>query len=234
MEATLKTLPERFVLMQSWMLATKVIRRHPELWLIETHPGDGQYDCLTLIRIEPKVNISINRNGSIHASGTAGGTGAPQEAMFGSDAETSELVVQLERATGLGSPHRTPESTPAVLTFRVIEQIMTTTLNSRHRWDVRNVFLDSSGMAGTAVVEKYLDPFPIAAKRAGHRRPDDLLGVPQYRFWAVLRDDQPVAIMDTDGNVYVGDQVKSLPALYRAHARRLTPTVNAALVSILP
>jgi type III secretion system-like peptide-binding chaperone len=222
------------VVTQSWRLATRIVRRHPELWLIETHPGGDQYDCLTLARLEPKARIHINRNGSIHAEGPHDGTSMPQEAMFGSESEITDLVAQLERTTGLGSPRRTPESTPAVLTFRSIEQIMTLTVNDRHSWDVRSVFLDTSGGMGPAINNGYLEPFPIAAERAGRRRPDDLFGVPYYRFWAVLRDLQPVAIADTDGNVYVGDEVKSLPELYRAHARRLTPVVAAAFAPILP
>jgi hypothetical protein len=80
----------------------------------------------------------------------------------------------------------------------------------------------------------YLEPFPIAEERARERRPDDLLGIPFYRYWGVLRDGEPVAILDTDGFAYVGRQVIYLPDIFEVNAHRITPTVAAALGTILP
>ncbi|MFC7532489.1 hypothetical protein [Actinoplanes sp. GCM10030250] len=56
--------PMRFVIMQSWWLATRLVRRHPDLTVIETHPGGGQYDRLSLVRGQENL-ININRAGSI-------------------------------------------------------------------------------------------------------------------------------------------------------------------------
>jgi len=81
------------VLMQSWRLATEVIRRHPGRRPIETYPGGALDDRLTLIK-QPGVRAHINRNGSIHASGPSDGTGPPHEAMVGSDADTAALLAQ--------------------------------------------------------------------------------------------------------------------------------------------
>ncbi|MCY1136385.1 hypothetical protein OWR29_00120 [Actinoplanes sp. Pm04-4] len=55
-----------------------------------------------------------------------------------------------------------------------------------------------------------------------------------YRFWGVLRDEEPVAVLDTDGFVYVGRQVLHLPTLYQAHDRRIGPAAAAALGTVLP
>jgi hypothetical protein len=72
-------------------------------------------------------------------------------------------------------------------------------------------------------------------ERAREHKPDDPYpGEPWTRFWAVPRAQEPVALLDTDGFAYVGNQVLSLPDLYAAHSRRLTPTVAAALGSVLP
>jgi hypothetical protein len=57
----------------SWRLCSEVARRYPDdLRIIETHPGGGQYDCLTLTsRHEPESLLDANRVGRIHAHPTA-------------------------------------------------------------------------------------------------------------------------------------------------------------------
>ncbi|WP_454116041.1 TY-Chap2 family putative peptide chaperone [Microbacterium aurum] len=37
----------RFVIAQSWWIASELVRRHPDLVIHESHPGGGMYDCLT-------------------------------------------------------------------------------------------------------------------------------------------------------------------------------------------
>ena len=50
----------------SWRLASEMVRRYPnKLSIIETHPGGGQYDCLTLISEVDGITIHVNRGGSI-------------------------------------------------------------------------------------------------------------------------------------------------------------------------
>ncbi|WP_306215342.1 TY-Chap2 family putative peptide chaperone [Actinoplanes sp. RD1] len=217
--------------MQSWWLAALLIRRHPELTCIETHPGDGMYDCLSLFRDGDKL-IDINREGSVHVHRESRWTPVPVEALLDIH-DVTAFVHDLEEAAGLRSPAHAPASTPAVLAYRVIAQIMAITVNAKETWDVRNVLLDASGMGG-GVKEEYLTPFPVAAERARQVRADDLLGIPYYRYWCVLRAGKPVAILDTDGFVYAGQQVIALPEVYAAHSRRLMPTVATALGVVLP
>ncbi|MBE8146482.1 hypothetical protein IOD13_09295 [Brevibacterium casei] len=40
---------DRLIYLQSWWVASEFLRRHPEFDLFETHPGGGQYDCLTIL-----------------------------------------------------------------------------------------------------------------------------------------------------------------------------------------
>ena len=50
------TLTPALTELASWTLATEVMRRAPELLrIIETHPGGGQYDCLSMVRIVPHL-----------------------------------------------------------------------------------------------------------------------------------------------------------------------------------
>ena len=41
-------LSQQFVEAASWHLASELLRRNPAMTLIQTHPGGGQYDCLSL------------------------------------------------------------------------------------------------------------------------------------------------------------------------------------------
>lgn len=42
-------LGHRLVGAQSWFVASELLRRHPSMTLIETHPGGGQNDCLSVV-----------------------------------------------------------------------------------------------------------------------------------------------------------------------------------------
>jgi hypothetical protein len=219
----------RFVLAQSWWLASRLVRRHPELDLIETHPGGGLYDCLTLVRDGHTV-VDVNRAGSIHVPGAEGFTPIPTASLLDCE-EPAEIVARIETAAGLRSPVRAPRSTPAVLTFRTIAHLMAVTVDDGRRWDVRNEYLD---VDGTGSPPGALAGFPVAAERARQRRPDGHRGAWGRRFWGVSRDEEVVAVVETDGSVHVGRQVLDLPTLYQASNRRLTATVAAALGTILP
>lgn len=63
------TLIKRIVKVQSWWSAWQIVRRHPEAGLIETHPGGGPYDSLTVVRQQPEpvVIATLNRVGTVHA-----------------------------------------------------------------------------------------------------------------------------------------------------------------------
>ena len=55
----------RIALAASWDIAARLSAAGPpDLRVFQTHPGGGQYDCLTLA--SPAFHIDINRRGSIH------------------------------------------------------------------------------------------------------------------------------------------------------------------------
>jgi hypothetical protein len=213
---------DRLVRTQSWSVVCQLMRRHPELKLVEMQPGAGGHFYLTLLK-DKQILVRIAEDGQIADTSVA--------ELVPPD-ENLKPLAELERSIGIDSPVRHPASTPSVLAFRVIAQLMAVTLDDRRRWDVRHAFCDAPD--GGAVVRKYVNPFPVAVERAGKRQSDDPYLEPWARFWAVLRASEPVALLDTDGFVYVGRQVLYLPELYAAHSRRLTPTVAAALGSVLP
>lgn len=182
-------LAQRFVIARSWWIASELVRRHPELRLIETHPGGGQYDCLTLLRDESTV-VDLNRAGAIHFNGETPSELAMTwlECFAHDDPHLS--VKQIEAASGLTSPSPTPATSPAALVYRAVARVLAALVDDRDWWDVRNERVDSSNAYSTEP-HGYVSLSPRAAELATQARPDDLLGDPAYRFWALLRSDEP-------------------------------------------
>ncbi len=222
----------RWIISQSWWIASELIRRNPDLRLIETHPGGGQYDCLSVLHggRDPVTKIDLNRNGSLHVPASVGF--APlvwQETI--AEENSHATVKALERAAGLNPMNPPPPSSPAALSYRVVARVLASLVNDRDSWDVRSEQLDSSSGSGS---HGYLAGFPSASKSARVSRQDDLFDLPGYRFWALLRADLPVAILDTDGVVHLPTRSLSLPRLYLSSGRVLGRTIHKALGSILP
>lgn len=221
---------DRFQLAQSWWLASELARRHPDLLILETHPGGGQYDTLTIARPSGAV-LDINRGGGhihIHVPGT------DVQPIPLTDALTEEdphaLVRQLEQAARLPVPAHAASASPRSLTYRTLAFVLNATVNQQKTLDVRSEYEDTSGYG--AGPRGWLAGFPLAAQRVRERRPDDLYDIPEYRYWLILRDDTPVAALDTDGFVYIGEDVRSLPAAYHRNGRSLARTTLEVVGSL--
>src|SRR5664279_2040863 len=100
-------------------------------------------------------------------------------------------------------------------TRRVAAQTLSLLMNDKSRWDVQNEFYDADDSATGSSRRHWTDSFPTAAQSIDVVRSDDLLGNPAYRYWALLRGGEPVAILDTDGTVHLKRRTHSLPDLYR-------------------
>ena len=236
-------LGSRLIIAQSWFIASELVRRHPDLRLIETNPCDGQYNCLSLYGpqgTKPSALIQLNRNGSMSAMRDGEQvTSIPWSATLSQFAYSQatpalayQALKQLEHHSGLGHPVATPPSSPAALSFRAIARVLTSLLNDKSVWDARNEREDSSGWSPTD--RGYVTQFPAAHAASRYARRDDILGVPTYRFWALLKDSEAVAILDTEGNTYTRDGTEHLPTVYQATGRNLTLTIARALGPVLP
>lgn len=204
----------RFVIAQSWWIASELVRRHPDLVIHESHPGGGMYDCLTLLTAEALTPIAqVNRAGTIRASENSELSVRWDQVMSASSPHA--IVKQIEAATGLRPPARTPASTHKVLAYRFVAAALHAAVNDRHAWDARNEFIDTADWwPGDAELHGYLAAFPHAIKDLRSTPHIGLWHEPESHFWALLRAEKPVALVSIEGKVYVRDRTIDLRSEY--------------------
>ncbi|CAN5262267.1 hypothetical protein BH09ACT3_BH09ACT3_08640 [soil metagenome] len=222
----------RFVIAQSWWVAAEVARRHPVLIIHEMHPGGGMYDCLALLTPDGhKPIVQLNRVGTLHIPAVPEYRVDWNEVM--SARSPHAVVKEIEEVAQLGQVVKAPKSTPRVLAYRFIATLLTMTVNDRHAWDARNEFLDSSGDE-LLELRGYLDGFPKAQRDSATTPPIGLWQEPHSHFWAVLRDEEPIAMVSIEGWVYRRDTALDLALLYSESGHSITRVVTAVLGDLLP
>jgi len=226
----------------SWRVVTAMLRRYPHLTLIETHPGGGMYDCLSLYGDPDSASagcIDLNRGGGAHVLHRFDDPGASdwswegfwRHAFSNPIRDTAE---QLSRNAGLPHVEALPPSSDEVLVYRAMSTVLTATVFDSVRWSARMGYADTSGMGGGPRRELF-EPFPYMAGRMRVKMSDDLFDQPGYRFWFLLRDDEPVAAFERNGTVEMTDgQVVSLRSAYTSSDRRIWPVVLKVAVDWLP
>ena len=213
----------------SWRLVAELVRRHPALRVIETHPGGGMYDCLQVL-LDPHSNddrpaIVLNRAGSVHVLGGDTAADAYWETFWADYLSADDPRRVLDRLCGLaGLPpvRRLPPSSDATVVYSFIAAFLSSAVFGRDRWECRNGSCDSS--LGSELSTAFA-AFPAARARLLERRPGDILDQPAYRFWFLI-DDAPQLCLETCGQAWdrEGNEF-DLGALYRTR-RRLWPLVN--------
>lgn len=227
-------LARRFVLAQSWWIASELVRRHPRLVVLETHPGGGQYDCLSIVDSSSDQDlplIDINRLGRIHVPRAEAFEPITWASALGQD-NAHAVVRVVEAGAQLQPPVQAPSTTAKVLTYCVIARVLTTLVNDRRDWDARSGYLQTFQLGSGTRPE--LSEFPGVAPFLDDRRPDDVGGQPAVRFWFVKRSTESVAVLDTDGRLYLRDRppTELLPIYKRT--RSLTATIGETLSHFLP
>ncbi len=214
----------------SWRIVAELIRRHPELAVIETHQGGGTADALTLLRPGRMMNdgaISLSRVGSAHFHSFEGAPDPDSWTGFWLDyvtaADPRSVVLELERRAGLHAPAVVPASTPCIVAYRVIAAILATAVFGRPSVECRNGMDDNSGMGGTNRRDDLFLAFPQARSRAEQAREGDWLDQPAYRFWFIERESEPLlAIEPTSGTVWNRAGLRlDLARLWSASGRRV-------------
>ena len=231
----------------SWRIASTLLRRHPELLrLVETHPGGGTYDCLSLYnRVDNDLgDLHLNRGGSATVFRKFDETSDPDhmsqwrtiwpEAAVADDLRL--VVEELERLCGLPWVHKLPRSTAEVLTFRIVSAFLTANAFSSADWECRMGYTDTSGPLCGGVRREFFEPFPELQKRLSVQEPEDFMDEPAYRFWFLLRDDEPqLGLEASTGSVETLDGARyDLMDLYRSSNRSAWPLVWEVAGNLFP
>jgi len=216
----------------SWRLVAEVLRRHPHLQVVETHPGGGQSDCLSILLEDdasgPDSQIALNRSGGVHFF--AGVDHRHHWPEFWNDylsaPDPRRIVSEVCGKAGLPAVRRLPASTPAVVVYRFIAAFMATSIMGRKSWECRNGYNDSSGMEGSYVRGEWFASFPAALARLSVRLPDDPMAEPVSRFWFICKSGRrssvlkrPARAWDLEGTEF------DLMKLYRVR-HRIWPVVS--------
>jgi hypothetical protein len=224
----------------SWRLASELARRHPDrLRVYETHPGGGQYDCLTLASAgsSPTPLVYLNRVGTIQVHTTLDGQ-QPEEiqeidwATYLA-AAPSEFLRGIERDTGLAAPDAVPPTQPHTLVYRCLALAASVEVLGVRTRAIVSGFVDSSTYPG--VRDELFAAMPAADRRRETVEADDPFGYAEYRFWFVTEHEEPVAWFETTG--WAGDtsgREVDLMEAYKRRGRRVGATLTSVLPELLP
>jgi hypothetical protein len=226
------------VIALSWRFGAELIRRYPRrLTLIETHPN-GIYDCLTVVDRAGKPAfecIHMNRWGAItiffgNGEDTIGGQRPTWDEILRADDLRRPLDRLCEQARLPHVQHR-PAGSPESVTYRVIAAFLQHAMFGRTSWDCRSGFEDEFG----EVMTDWFDCFPGLSERLAVREREDVLGMPETRFWFMLKGGTPVLAFEArHGKAWeTTGKETDLFAEYRHHGR-LWPVVWAATGHLLP
>jgi len=218
---------ERFLLAQAWWVTSEFARRHPS-WAIRF--GDqGSY--LTLVNPESEMPRIVVNPSAIHLFGQDSTHTTITHPL--STAHPYEAVKAIERSIG-DPPHlKTPPSTPRTIAYRLLATVLNVTVNEKARWEVRNEIIgdDGDGPIRAGVVSQ----FPAALRDASALRSEVWdLAEPLRHYWAILRDERPVAIVSIEGRAYLPDRAIDLQPAYETNGRSMLRLVTDLIGDLLP
>lgn len=219
----------------SWRLVTELWRRFPDrFFLIETHPGGGQYDCLSFIEMEEGLSsvLSVNREGSLHLS-YGRDPGVWPDWLERMAVEPGDFLNKLCDSLEMDVPQPLPQSTPSTIAFRFICEFLTHATGRLDQWECRNGFLDTSGWT-CGRQDAWFDCFP-ALRNPDH--PKRLVKGeldPAYCYWFLLKDSMPQLCIDIGGHLYnLEGETFDLVAIYSQH-KRVWPVIAETAIQLLP
>ena len=197
---------ERIVNAGSWHVAAEFVRAFPNVRVFHTHPGGGQYDCLSIVG--DALSIDINRaGGSIHVHDSPAGARSPlipgpewQDLLLRGTAPR-ELAQRIASGCGLDWPKTTPSTRPHVLVYRVIAQVLEGAVFDPAHWDATTQFFDSSGGMGDHMG---VTPHP------------EISMLPANKVWVILANDEARAWLWDGWAWTAGGERRDLYAAYRS------------------
>jgi hypothetical protein len=226
---------QQLIEIASWRIVTELYRRYPgEFRVIETHPGGGQYDCLSLYDERDFSNLAhFNRGGSLFIHRTKQRMEQIWEDLLNAP-NPKAILDTICQMLGYSKVSKMPPSTPTTLVYRFIATFLTHAAFGIQTWECRSGIIDTSGYGGGIV--KDFERFPQAQKRVEVRMDRDLLDEPAYRFWFLKKNGKPLICLETTGHLWIRDELKTydLVDIYNLNHRRIWATVVATVGSLMP
>lgn len=229
----------------SWKIVSEFMRCFPgKFKIIETHPGGGQYDCLAIVDGKDTDLACFNRSGRLTVWSKCDSltfkaikSSTCQVDIWDSfltvDRSIKEHLSHLLSLLNLTLPKPRPPSTPEILVYRLISGVLNYALYSGNRWECRNGFFDSSGEECKVVAEYFAD-FSEATERSRIKLPHDVLGNAAYRFWFLLKNNEPIVCLETSGTIWnKGGESFQLHDIYK-NDPRIWSLINHTVGRLLP
>lgn len=205
----------RLIYAYSWWLAAELVRRNPHFVIRETHPGGGMYDCLSIRDRRHGVGqygqdaptlVDLNRAGSIHTF-REDPDGTVHDQTFTwlellSLEHPSRLVDAIEEIAVLDNGEQHPP-TPTSLAYLLLAEILMSKVTDDAIWDIRNEINDwdpfDDSLSGFIQEFPSIIDQPYESQTRSERASQ--MESPR-RFWAVLRNQDAVLIVSSEGTVH--------------------------------
>ena len=224
----------------SWRIVSELLRRYPNKFIIiETHPGGGTYDCLSLYTKKDEHCISLNRGGSLHVFMRFDSQHAHHESYpvwdeLSNHENYKGVLDTICRLMNLKVPHHLPPSTSSVLVYRFIATFLAHSSFGVDFWECRNGMFDSSAPYECGGVKNDFDHFPKAKERLRINLKGDVLNQPAYRFWFIKKNNEPVLCLETSGKLWTKEGLEyNLMEIYKKE-KRIWPIIYQTAGEMLP
>jgi hypothetical protein len=202
----------------SWKLAAEFHRRHPgQMSIIETHPGGGQYDCLTFLR-DRVILGHLNRVGGFTPK--ASERSILWENLWPrcvTNTGLREVLDEMSDGCGLKIPKKLPPTQSSSLSYRIMALVSAALAFEHSEWEWRAGTEDTSGhpcpdSRDVWFLQLSMDQELRSAKSA---EKDGLLG--RLSYWFLLKDDEPLCCISDEARYWNGnDPVIDLASKYKA------------------
>lgn len=233
----------RYVYAASWLIASEICRKNPDMYVIEFHPASGTYDILS-VRTKAHLKFSekkrsgtgyldMNRNGSIRGyhDGSERNFKTWQKILY-EGKDIREVITEILFWLELKNPTPAPQTTPKVLAYRFIASVLNLMLTDTKRWDARCDYLDDSGIYfaegneyGHTTLE-FLEKFPAAVEHAKTVKNVGMYGEPNSHYYGLIRGEEVQLLVSIEGIIFFKDGTSAdLMKLYNKHNRKLTAMV---------
>jgi len=229
---------DRFLVAQMWWIASELVRRHPHLLISRVH-GVERSPLLLVHDEQDGLRIQFDLVGGVLYR-VAGDDLQISWIEILAAVSPHEIVKRIEVESGIQIPGVTPATTPKALAYRVIASFLATVVNDRHEWNVVRapMALDEDP---DDPADDYLRAFPSTSpaisgyvdyiQEAAGSGTVKLFHQP---FWALLRDLEPIAIIDIAGVIHTIVEPEILMPFYLDMNHHLSLTAARFLGPYMP